>query len=84
MPAQPEINDLAMIRDAINETSRVAVGDIARTDQLVDIGLVGLDLLACLAELEHRYGIEFPRGLVAALSTVDDLIHYTEIKRSQL
>lgn len=84
MSAATETVDASLIRDVVSQTSGVDIGDVAPTTRLADVGLVGLDLLACLAELERRYGVDFPDHLVAALSTVDDLIYYTDVKRTQL
>jgi acyl carrier protein len=78
-----DLVDTALIRDVVMQVCAIDIGDVDRDDRLADRGLVGLDMLACLAELERRFGIGFPDDLVAALSTVDDLIHYTNLKREQ-
>ena len=73
----------AELRDIVRELRDVEPGPLASTDRLSDLGLTGLDLLVCIAALEDRFGVEFPADLVAAMETVDDLVHYTAIKRSQ-
>lgn len=83
MSPADETIDVELICALVARASGIDIGPVDPTDRLSHVGLVGLDLLACLAELERRFGIDFPDHLVAALSTVDDLIHYTDLKRKQ-
>jgi acyl carrier protein len=75
--------DTATLSALIQEACGVRVSRLRPELKLSEIGLVGLDLLACIGLIESRYGIEFPADLLSALETVDDLVHYTAVKRSQ-
>lgn len=75
--------DVAEVREVVLATCTIDPGPLAPTDRLADVGLSGLDLLACVAALEDRFGVEFPADLVSAMETVDDLVYFTAIKRSQ-
>ena len=74
----------ALLRLLRTEGGPPVAGPVQPQARLVDIGLDGLDLLVCIGLIEARYGIEFPADLLPALETVDDLLHYTAVKRSQL
>lgn len=70
------------VHEVVRQARCIATGVLASTDRLSDLGLVGLDLLACVTAVEVRFGIEFPADLVPALETIDDLVYYTATKLS--
>lgn len=74
---------VAELNTALDDAGVTLARPLGRGEPLSAVGLAGVDLLACVCALEARYGIEYPGDLVAALETVDDLVHYTNVKRSQ-
>lgn len=75
--------DLAEFSRLALEVCGVDLGDLRPSDLLSDVGLEGMDLLACIESIESRHGIEFPADLMPCFETVDDLLHYTAVKRGQ-
>lgn len=69
--------------EALLEVGGCSLHSIELSDRLADVGVVGVDLLACIALLEDRFAIEFPADLLSAIETVDDLVYYTAVKASQ-
>ena len=71
------------LRAVIREVCGFDPGELGPHDRLSSIGLEGLDLMGLIAAIEARYGIEFPADLLPAMETVDDLLYFTAVKRSQ-
>jgi acyl carrier protein len=59
-------------------------GDLDDDARLADVGLVGVHRLSLLTVIEDAFDVEFPADLMTALDTVDDLLHYTNLKLEQL
>jgi acyl carrier protein len=76
--------DPAVLSKIIWDVCGLRLDQLDLNSRLSEIGLEGMDLLACVGLIETRYGIEFPHDLLPALETLDDLLHYTAVKRSQL
>lgn len=73
----------AELRSLVRRACDFDPGPLSSSDRLADVGLTGVDLLACISSVESRLGIELPADLLPALATVDDLLYYAETKRSQ-
>jgi acyl carrier protein len=71
------------LRRLVVERGGVDPGELAPASRLADLGFVGFDLLLLIAVVEDAYQVDFPADLVTALETVDDLLHYIQVKASQ-
>lgn len=76
--------DAVGLRRVVVEHCGFDPGEFALRARLDALGLDGFSRLSLVAALEAAHGIEFPADLITALETVDDLIHYTNIKVGQL
>lgn len=83
MPRASDRVDGTALRRLVVERCGFDPGELAPEVRLADRGFVGFDLLHVIATVEDAYQVDFPADLITALETVDDLLHYIEVKASQ-
>lgn len=75
--------DPAGLRGLVVEHCGFDPGALAPASRLDDVGIHGFGRLSLVAAIESVHGVEFPADLLTALETVDDLVHYTNLKAGQ-
>jgi acyl carrier protein len=68
------------LREVVQEACRFDPGVLPPDARLDDVVGPGVNRLVLVTALEAAYDVEFPDHLLDVIETVDDLIHFTNVK----